>query len=112
MSDNDNTGDNPKPPVLLDEHRGMTAQKQTDARRQLIDVEADQETLRRNQNALETVLFAAPAETWQQAAEKARYLLSLFAAAAEAQDPRHKQMIEAVTEDFRKLTLATAKPVS
>src|SRR4051794_4607056 len=39
LSDNDNS----KPTVVLDEHRGMAAQKATDARRHDSDVQADQE---------------------------------------------------------------------
>jgi hypothetical protein len=100
MSDNDNQ----KPPVVLDEHRGMAAQKATDARRHQTDVKTDQDVLRKNREVLETILFAGPAQTWPQAAEKAAYLLRLFGETAEAQDPRHKRLIEDVCEDFRRLT--------
>jgi hypothetical protein len=99
VSDNDNQ----KPPVVLDEHRGMAAQKATDARRHQSDVETDQEVLRKNRAELEKVLFAGPAGTWPQAGEKAAYLLRLFGETAEAQDPRLKQLVEAVLEDFRRL---------
>lgn len=105
MSDNDNQ----KPTVQLDEHRGMSAQKATDVRRHKSGVQADQEALRQSQAAMEKHLFARPAETWSEAAERAAYLLQLLAATAEAQDPRLKHMIAEVTEDFRRLT---AKPVS
>jgi hypothetical protein len=99
VSDNDNQ----KPPVVLDEHRGMAAQKATDARRHQSDVETDQEVLRNNRAALEKSLFAGPAESWPQAADKATYLLRLFGETAEGQDPRHKQLIEDVCADFRRL---------
>jgi hypothetical protein len=99
VSDNDNQ----KPPVVLDEHRGMAAQKATDARRSETEVHADQEALRQGQLSLEQHLFAGPATTWAVAAEKAAYLLRLFAASAEGQDPRYKRLIEDVVEDFRKL---------
>lgn len=92
-----------RPPVQLDEHRGMAAQVATDARRHLSEVEADQEALRQAQTELETFLFAQDAGTWSEAAEKAKYLIRLFAATAEAQDPRRKQLIDAVFEDFRRL---------
>jgi hypothetical protein len=41
---------------------------------------ADQTTLRRRQDQIEDRLLAAPAESWAQAAVKARYLLVLMAA--------------------------------
>lgn len=99
-----NKDDDSQPPVLLDEHRGMAAQVATEARRHLSEVEADQEALRQSRAGLEMVLFAQPAGTWPEAAAKAKYLITLFAATAEARDPRCRQMIEAVLEDFRKLT--------
>ena len=99
MTDNDNQ----KPPVVLDQHRGMAAQKATDERRHLSEVETDQEVLRTNRAALEKILFAGSAQTWPQAAEKAAYLLRLFGETAEGQDPRYKQLIEDVYADFRRL---------
>ena len=81
----------------------MAAQKATDARRHQSDVETDQEVLRHNRAALEAALFAGPAATWPRAAEKATYLLRLLGETAEGRDPRLKQLIEAVLEDFRRL---------
>jgi hypothetical protein len=66
--------------IELDEHRGMAAQKATDLRRLLADVEANEAALRLRQDELETQLIAAPAANWEEAAGKARYLLNLFAA--------------------------------
>jgi hypothetical protein len=97
------TKDSDKPPVLLDEHRGMTAQVETEARRHSSAVEADQEALRQARAEMERFLFAGPAGSWPEAAEKAKYLLRLFAATAEAHDPRQQQLIEAVLEDFKRL---------
>ena len=104
--------DNQKTPVLLDEHRGMAAQKATDERRHASEVEADQEVLRRGQAELEKVLFAAPAASWPEAAERAIYLLRQFNATPEAQDPRYKQMIADVLADFARLTGRPADPGS
>ena len=98
------------PAVVLDEHRGMTAQKETDARRHQSGVQADQEALRQDQASLEKHLFSGPATTWPEAAEKAVYLLGLFAATGEAQDPRYKQLIEATLEDLHRLARNTTKP--
>lgn len=97
------TKDSDEPPVLLDEHRGMAAQVETEARRHSSAVEADQEALRQARAEMEQFLFAGPAKSWPEAAEKARYLLRLFAATAEAHDPRQRQLIESVLEDFKRL---------
>ena len=91
-------------PVDLDEHRGMAAQKATEIRRQrLEDFQADQAALRRRQEELETLLLAAPAETWPEAAAKAQYLIHLFAATLEARDSRRKELIANVLDDLTRL---------
>jgi hypothetical protein len=89
--------------IDLDEHRGMAAQKATELRRLLADVEANEKTLRLRQTELESHLLAAPAANWNEAAEKARYLLGLFAATRDAQDPRRQKLIAAVIADFDRL---------
>ena len=66
--------------IDLDLHRGMAAQKATELRRLLTDVETDQNARRVRQEELEAHLLASPAANWHEAAEKARYLLNLFAA--------------------------------
>jgi peptidoglycan hydrolase CwlO-like protein len=89
--------------IDLDEHRGMVAQKATQLRRLLAEVEADQRSLRLRQDELESQLAAAPATNWKEAAEKARYLLRLFAASLAGQDPRRQALIAAVLNDFERL---------
>jgi hypothetical protein len=81
----------------------MAAQKATDLRRLLAEVEANEKTLRQRQDELEEHLVAAPATNWHEAAEKARYLLNLFAASLAAQDPRKQRLIAAVISDFKRL---------
>jgi hypothetical protein len=90
--------------IELDGHRGMAAQKATDLRRLLADVESNERALRERQGELEAHLIAAPAANWQEAGEKARYLLNLFAASLSAQDPRRQTLIAAVLADFRRLS--------
>ena len=90
--------------IELDQHRGMSAQKATELRRLLADVEANERVLRLRQAELETHLLAAPAANWHEAAEKARYLLNLFAATLAAQDPRRQKLIAAVLADFARLS--------
>jgi hypothetical protein len=90
--------------IDLDQHRGMAAQKATDLRRLLSNVEADQNALRLRQDELEAHLLAAPAANWREAAEKARYLLNLFAATLTSQDPRRQRLVKAVLADFERLS--------
>jgi hypothetical protein len=89
--------------IDLDQHRGMSAQKATDLRRLLADVEANERTLRLRQDELEAQLVASPAANWPEAAEKARYLLNLFASSLAAQDSRRQKLIAAVLDDFERL---------
>jgi hypothetical protein len=91
-------------PIDLDERRGMAAQKATDLRRLLAEVEANERSLRQRQDELESHLVAAPATSWHEAAEKARYLLNLFSATPAAQDPRRQKLIVAVLDDFKRLS--------
>jgi hypothetical protein len=90
--------------VDLDQHRGMAAQKATKLRRLLADVEANEKALRVRQEELESHLLAAPATTWPEAAEKARYLLNLFSATLAAEDPRRQKLISSVLADFERLS--------
>lgn len=90
--------------VDLDQHRGMAAQKATLVRRLLSEVEDDARALRLRQEKLEAQLAAAPATIWPDAAEKARYLLDLFAATPAAQDPRRQALIANVLKDFERLS--------
>ena len=90
--------------IDLDQHRGMAAQKATELRRLLADVETNENTLRQRQAELEAHLLAAPATNWHDAADKARYLLTLFAATRAAEDPRRQKLIAAVLADFKRLS--------
>lgn len=91
-------------PISLDRHRGMAAQKATEVRRLLAEVEANESALRQRQDELEAQLMAAPAQCWSEAGDKARYLLKLFAATPIAQDPRRQKLIASVLEDFTRLS--------
>ena len=90
--------------INLDHHRGMAAQKATDLRRLLAEVEANERALRQRQDELECHLVAAPAASWPEAAEKARYLLTLFSVTPAARDPRRQKLIAAVLDDFERLS--------
>lgn len=90
--------------IDLDQHRGVAAQKATKLRRLLADVDANEKALRGRQDELEAHLLAAPATNWHEAADKARYLLNLFAATLAAEDPRRQKLIAAVLADFDRLS--------
>jgi hypothetical protein len=90
-------------PVDLDQHRGMAAQKETEIRRLMQDVQADQSALRLRQEELESAMLAGSARTWPEAAAKARYLIELYAATPEARDPRRQQLIACVLADLARL---------
>ncbi|MEX2615962.1 MAG: hypothetical protein WD767_07690 [Alphaproteobacteria bacterium] len=91
-------------PIDLDTRRGRNAQKATEDRRQhLRRFKDDQIALRRQQEELEQLLLAAPAESWAEAAAKAQYLIQLYAATTEAQEPRRKQLIALALADLDRL---------
>ncbi len=90
-------------PVDLDKHRGMTAQRETELRRQLHEVAADRAALELRQAELEAHMNAAPSTSWAEAAERACYLLQVFAGTLEGRDPRRLRLIDSVMEDLRRL---------
>jgi hypothetical protein len=67
-------------PLELDKHRGMAAQKATDIRRILAEVENNAKAQRDRQGILENQLLSVPAASWPEAAAKARYVLNLYVA--------------------------------
>jgi hypothetical protein len=93
-----------EPPLDLDKHRGMAAQKATDIRRILSDVEANAKLLRDHQGAVEIQLLTVPASSWLEAAAKARYVLNLYAAQLAPADTHHRELVAAVLADFARLS--------
>ncbi|OYU88335.1 MAG: hypothetical protein CFE29_18640 [Bradyrhizobiaceae bacterium PARB1] len=90
-------------PVELDSRRGIAAQKATDLRRALADVEANARDLRDRQGKIEEQLLATRATTWPEAAANARYVLNLYAGSLSPQDTRHRDLIAMVLDDFTRL---------
>lgn len=90
--------------VDLDKHRGMAAQKATDLRRALAEVENNLKELRERETALENQLLTVPASSWPEAAAKARYLLNIYAASLPSEDSRHRALVAALFDDFARLT--------
>lgn len=90
-------------PVDLDKHRGMAAQKATDLRRALADVEAQVRELREREADLENRMMTVPATSWPEAAVKVRHLLNLYVASLPAEDTRHRALVTALFDDFARL---------
>ena len=91
-------------PLDLDKHRGMAAQKATDMRRVLAELENNARDLRERQGALESQLLSVPAVSWPEAAVKARYVLNLYAAGLAPADTHHRDLVAAVIADFARLS--------
>ena len=91
-------------PLDLDKHRGMAAQKATDIRRILADVENNARALCDRQGIFENQLLSVPAASWPEAAAKARYVLNLYAAGLAPGDTHHRDVVAAVLADFARLS--------
>jgi hypothetical protein len=95
-------------PIDLDKHRGMAAQKATDIRRVIAEVEANAKSLRDRQGAVEIQLLSVPATTWPEAVAKARYVLNLYAAGLAPTDTHHRDLVAAVLADLTRLSAEQA----
>jgi len=91
-------------PLDLDKHRGMAAQKATDIRRILLDVENNAKDQRDREAILESQLLSVPAASWPEAAAKARYVLNLYAAGLAAGDTHHRDLVATVLADLARLS--------
>ena len=90
-------------PIDLDKHRGMAAQKATDIRRVVTEIEANAKLLRDRQGAVEMQILAVPATSWSEAVAKARYVLNLYAAGLAPTDTHHRDLVAAVLADLTRL---------
>jgi hypothetical protein len=112
MHDLDPTGDQhmTTESIDLDAHRSDVAQRATEIRRRLKDVQLDQEALAQHQREFEAFIVAGPAPTWPEAAAKAQYLIQLLADTFSIHNSRRRQLIDNVFEDFARLTQEAASP--
>ena len=90
-------------PLDLDKHRGMAAQKATDLRRALAEVENNMRELREREADLENRLLTVAAASWPEAAAKARYLLNFYAASLPPRT-RATALVAALFDDFVRLS--------
>ena len=93
-------------PVELDERRGMNAQKDTEIRRRLHEVQVDQAALHERQAELERVLIDAPAQSLAEAVAKAAEALGAAGQpiAAAATELAAATTLEAARDAFGKLS--------
>jgi hypothetical protein len=82
----------------------MVAQRDTEIRRRLSGVKADQAAVRARQDELEGFLLATEATTWPEAAAKARFLIQLYAGTPEGQDPRRQKLIASTIAELDRLS--------
>jgi len=90
-------------PIDLDKHRGMAAQKATDIRRVVTEIEANAKLLRDLQGAVEMQILAVPTTLVSEAVAKARYVLNLYAAGLAPTDTHHRDLVAAVLADLTRL---------
>lgn len=90
-------------PISLDERRGLAAQKETDIRRRLSEVQSDQAALKVRQKEFEDYLESVPAQSQQEAVIKAKYFLELYAATPEGSDPRRARLVASSLEELDRL---------
>ncbi len=90
--------------IQLDRHRGMSAQKATEARRKLKEIRAEQAALSTRQEEFEKVLLLAPSITFKDVAAKSQYLLELYARDCEVCDTRRLSAIRLVLAELEKFS--------
>ena len=83
----------------------MAAQKATDIRRVLADVEANAKLLRDKQGVVEIQLLAVPAASWPEAVANARYVRNLYSAGLSPTDTHHRDLVAAVLADVARLSV-------
>ena len=91
-------------PIELDKHRGMAAQKATNIRRVIAEVEANAKLLRDKQGVVEIEILAVPAISWPEAVAKALYVLNLYSASLAPTDTHHRDLVAAVLADLTRLS--------
>lgn len=90
-------------PIDLDKHRGMAAQKETDIRRRILEVQSDRAALKIRQRDFEDLLESVPAQSQREAVIKAKYIIHLYAGTQESPDPRLAPVIARSFEELDRL---------
>ncbi len=72
-------------------------------RRLRLEVEAEPAVASMRRQELEALFATSPSLTWPEAAEKARYLIGLFAGTAEAATPLRRRLVTSALKDVERL---------
>jgi hypothetical protein len=89
-------------PIDLEGRRITTSRHAPDLRRLTAKIEADGKAQQHWQEARERSLMTSPADSWQEAADRARHLLGLLNSTSG--DARIKGLIRSVLADFDRLS--------
>ncbi len=90
-------------PIYLDEHRCKAIPKTSEVFQQYLEIQSDQAALYRQQHEFDSLLLDTPAKTCSEAAIAAQYLIQLFAATPEGQDPRRQELIAHALDGLARL---------
>lgn len=93
----------PPDSIDLDGHRSDKDKKATETRRRHDDVRQGQNRLEQRGQALEWQILARPAESWPEAAARARHLIHLLAEIFAIRNGRQRALIDSVLRDFARL---------
>jgi hypothetical protein len=99
-------------PIALDEQRGLAEQRATEIRRRLAEVAADHAALQQRRGEIEKLLVAAPAASWREVAEKARYLITILAETFAGRDRAGKGLSRACSRTSDGFPKAQERPSS
>ena len=80
-------------PIDLDKHRGMAAQKATDIRRVIADVEANAKLLRDKQDVVEIQLLAVPADRLAGGGRQGALRAESVSAGLAPSDTHHRDLV-------------------
>jgi hypothetical protein len=96
--------------IDLDQRRGMEAQKATDLRRLLAEVEANERSLRLRQDELEAHLAGPPGSELRGSRGEGPLCSRLYAATLTAEDTRRRTLVAAVLKDLERCAPPRAGP--
>ena len=82
----------------------MAAQKATDIRRMIAEVEVNARELRDKQASSKFISLRCPASSWPEAVAKARFMLELSVSGLAPSDTHHRDLVAAVLADLTRLS--------